>query len=151
MSTSTIPAAIDALLALVRATADSNVHVVDGFPRFRLTDVDLIAVGGKPEPTASGEQSAAGIGSGRRAENYTLRVTCSSSRGVGQSQKLVRDRAFALMGYVETGLRRDHSLGGIVLQAEIAGGVELNQSHPETFGDDVVAEVLFDVAVQARI
>ena len=154
MATSTIPAAIDALLALLRTAApDVDLDpekVVDGFPRFTITDSDFIAIGGRAEPTVDGTQSAGPIGNHRRDENYTIRVACSSSKG-GKDQKLVRDRAFALMGVVEDVVRDHPTLSGTVRLAQVGGSVLLGQTDFETAGKGVWAEVSFDVAVQARI
>lgn len=151
MSTSTIPAALDALLAMARAAAPAAVKVVDGFPRFAIVNTDLIAVGGKAEPTASGRQTAAALGARRREERYTLRVSCLSARGVGTSQKDVRDIAFTLMGYVETGLRNDPTLGGKVQSAQVDGDLTLFQTEADSADQGTFAEVSFDVSVQARI
>jgi hypothetical protein len=145
-----MPAAIDGLLALIRTGADQNIRVVDGFPRFAISKTDLIAVGGKPEPTADGRQDAAALGNRRREESYTIRVTCSSSRG-GEDQKAVRDRAFDLMAIVENAVRNDVTLGGVVRVAQIAGSISLFQTDFETAADGVFAEVAFDVDVSARI
>lgn len=147
-----MPLAVDRLIGLIRASSagDPSVKVTDGFPRFSVVNTDLIAVGGKAEPTASGEQTTAALGNRRREERYTIRVACSSSRG-GDDQKAVRDRAFALMALVETGVRDDPTLGGAVMVAQIAGSIDLIQTDAETAPDGVFAEVSFDVSVQARI
>lgn len=150
MATSTIPAAIDGLLALVQVQKDAATKLVDGFPRFAITNVDLIAVGGKTAPVADGRQETAALGNRRREETYDLRVTCSSSRG-GTDQKAVRDRAFALMAVVEGAVRADVTLGGAVRVAQVAGSVTLFETDFETSKDGVFAEVSFDVACTARI
>lgn len=152
MATSTIPAAIDGLLTALRASADlaAPVKVVDGYPRFRITNVDLVAVGGKDEPVAAGEQTPAGLGAQSREERYSLTVYCSSSRG-GENQKVVRDRAFELMAAVETVLRTDGTLGGAVRFAQVGGDITLLETDADTAGQGVFAEVSFLVDVQARI
>lgn len=152
MATSTIPAAIDALLTALRASEDlaDPVKVVDGYPRFRITNIDLVSVGGKDEPVASGEQTPAALGGQRREERYSLAVYCSSSRG-GEDQKTVRDRAFALMAAVEDVLRADGTLGGVVRFAQVGGGITLLETDADTAPAGVFAEVGFLVDVQARI
>lgn len=150
MSTSSIPAAIDGLLTLLRAQVDAGTQVVDGFPRFTIADTDLIAVGGKPSPTADGSQTAAVLGGRRRDENYTLHVTCSSSRG-GDDQKGVRDRVFALLAVVENTVRNNLTLGGAVNTAQVEGGITLSQTDAESAEFGVFAEVTFEIAVWNRI
>jgi hypothetical protein len=150
---STIPAAIDALLAIARARPElaAPVEVWDGYPRREITnDLDLVAFGGQAEPVADGTQEAVTLGNQRRDETYTVRVHCSSSRG-GENQKLARDRAFALMAAVEAGVRADPTLGGRVMSAQVGGRIALFQTSEETahLGSD--AEVSFDISIRARI
>jgi hypothetical protein len=147
---STIPAAIDALLEQLRTVAPTDVKVVDGFPRFRLTDTDLIAVGGTAEPTASGDQQPSDVSDGR-SETYALRLRATSSRGIGTAQKVVRDRAFAMMDLVDEALALDTSLGGAVHLAEIGGAEDFFQTDAESAGEGTHAEVAFSVLVQAEV
>jgi len=149
--TSTMPAAIDGLLALLRARPSlERVQIVDGYPRFDIVDTAFIAIGGKPEPVAEGAQSSAALGARKREERYTLRVYCSASLG-GDDQKAARDQAFSLMAEVEDAVRQDVTLGGAVRVAEVAGSISLSQTDHDTAAFGVFAEVSFDVAVQARI
>jgi hypothetical protein len=156
---SSIPAVVDAVLAMLRARPElaAPVEVWDGFPRRAITDIDLVAVGGKDEPTADGTQDAVTLGNRRRDETYTLRVYCSSSRGtgapgpLGADQKVTRDRAFALMAAAEAGLRADPTLGGLVISAQVGGRTALQQTDADTAPDGSFAEVSFDVSVRARI
>lgn len=152
MSTSTIPAAIDALLALVRARPEmaSPVQVFDGFPRRPIDNVDFVAIGGKSEPVADGTQVPGSMGNRRRDETYAIRVYCSSSRGTAD-QKVTRDRVFDLMAAVETAVRQDVSLGGLVISAQVGGAVTLFQTDAESAADGSFAEVQFDVTIRARI
>lgn len=150
MTASTIPAAIDALLVQLRAVADDSVRVVDGYPRFALTNMDLIAVGGTREAAATGVQVAEDVAGGRQ-ETYALQIRTSSSRGVGVEQKVVRDRAFELMALVEEALGLDTTLGGTVYLAEVGGDVDLFQTNAETARDGTHAQVNFFVLVQAGV
>lgn len=153
---STIPAAIDGLLAAVQAqldaAADTATKVIDGFPRKTIVDDDIIAVGGKAEPVGAGTVApikAAELPTGQRMENYTLAVYCSSSRGKVGPQKPTRDRAFALMGVVDAALSDDVTLGGVVRTAQIEGPVVLLEASAEN--KQAFAEVAFTVAVEAVI
>jgi hypothetical protein len=149
---SSIPGVVDAVLAMLRARPElaAPVEVWDGFPRRPITDLDLVAVGGKDEPTADGTQDAVVLGNRRRDERYTLRVYCSSSRGTAD-QKVTRDRAFALMAAAEDGLRADSTLGGRVMSAQVGGRIALQQTDADTAADGSFAEVSFDVSIRARI
>lgn len=147
---STIPAAIDALLAAVRAVAPAEVKVVDGFPRFLISNMDLIVVGGQAEPVASGSQSPEDHAFGR-AEAYALQVRTTCARGVSTDQKTVRDRAFELMSYVDTAVEQDRSLGGVVRLAELGGEIDLFETDATTAKSGTQAEVAFSVVVQAGV
>lgn len=149
---STIPAVIDALLALLRARPElaAPVEVFDGFPRRVIDNLDFVAVGGKSEPVADGTQAAAVLGNRRRDETYTVRVYCSSSRGT-QDQKVTRDRAFALMAAAEDAIRADPTLGGRVKSAQVGGRIVLQETDADTAEAGSDAEVSFDVSVEARI
>jgi hypothetical protein len=149
---SSIPAVIDAVLAMLRGRAElaAPVEVFDGFPRRPIDNMDFVAIGGKAEPVADGTQDAVVLGNRRRDETYTVRVYCSSSRGTAD-QKVTRDRAFTLMGVVEDALRTDPTLGGRVMSAQVGGRVALEQTEAETADAGSFAEVSFDVSVRARI
>lgn len=152
MSTSTIPAVIDALLTLVRARPEmaAPVQVFDGFPRRPIDDVDFVAIGGKSEPVADGTQEATALGNRRRDETYAVRVYCSSSRGTAD-QKVTRDRVFELMAAIESAVRSDVSLGGLVISAQVGGSVTLFETDAETAADGSFAEVSFDITIRARL
>lgn len=146
---SSIPAVIDALLAVAR-TALPGVEVFDGFPRRPIDNIDFVAVGGKSEPVADGTQDAVVIGNRRRDETYTVRFYCSSSKGT-PTQKATRDRVFELMAAVESGVRNDPTLGGLVMSAQVGGRVSLQQTDIDTADAGSFAEVSFDITIRARV
>lgn len=152
---STIPVAIDGLLAALRVAAPAAVKVVDGFPRWTITKDDLIAVGGKPEPTAFGRWFDMVEGTfpvvSPRMEEYFLSVSCSSSRGVSVPQKDVRDRAFALAQLVDDAVQSDPTLGGVVRSARLVGEVSLTQTSEVNATAGVFAEVVFPVVISASL
>lgn len=152
MASSTIPAAIDGLLALCRARPElaAPVEVFDGFPRRPIDNLDFVAVGGKAEPVADGTQDAAALGNRRRNETYTIRVYCSSSRGTAD-QKVTRDRVFALMAAVEKAVRDNVNLGITGVEAQVGGRVALAETDADTTDAGSFAEVSFDITVKARI
>lgn len=152
----TVPAAIDALVVALETAAPRPVKVVDGFPRFTLTDTDLIAVGGKPEPTAAGRwaEMAEGAfpGVSPVMETYLVSVTCRCSRGVSASQKDVRDRAFALVELVNDAVQADPTFGGVVRSAQARiGDFTLTQTSAENAQSGTFAEVVFPVELTALL
>jgi hypothetical protein len=153
MSTSTIPAVIDALLAALRARPAlqaPDVAVVDGYPSRNLSQTRLITIGGQAEPTVTGDQTVTSLGNRRREEDYAVRVYCSADAG-GTDQKGARDRAFGLLAELEETLRDDATLGGIVRYAEVAGSLTLLQTDESTAASGRWAEVSVDVRVRNRI
>ena len=151
MSTSSIPAYIDALLAALRARPAlqaEDVLVSDSFPMGDLSEVRLLTVGGQDDPTATGEQASASLGRQRREEDYVLNLYGSALTGDGD-QKAVRDQAFGLMAEVEDLLRDDPTLGNTVRESYVEGGITLSQQKPEHGGR--WAEVAFTIHVKNRI
>lgn len=153
--TSTIPAAIDALVTMLTvrpALAVPGTLVVDGYPANARSIKQLITIGGQVDATATGTQEFASLGARRRTEDYTIRVYCSA---VDADQKKARDAAFALMAEVEDLLRTDPTLGGVTsMYAEAGGDVVLDQSSedPDTMpSGGRWAAVSFDVHVVNRI
>ena len=150
---STIAAAIDALVAGLTA-ALAPVQVMDGPFVGETPDLDFVAVGGLlDDDSVTGEQVPAALGAQRREETYGITVQAAAYEG-GGTQKAVRDRAFAHLAAVETWLRANYALGGVVRYAQVGGPISLDQ-RPPIDDDDVVlgrkAVVTFTVACSARI
>lgn len=145
MATSSIPAAIDGLLALLRASSElRGVEIVDGEPTTN-TPKDFIAVGYAEDggEVVSGQQAAATIGHLRRSETFD--ITCFVSAWNGStSMKSVRDRAFALYAGVENAVRTGGTLGGSVIFADIA-----QESFAQYQSDQgAIADITFTVSVK---
>lgn len=145
MATSSIPAAIDGLLGLLRASsALRNVEIIDGEPTTN-TPKEFIAVafaedGGE---VVSGQQAPATLGNLRRSESFDIACFVSAWNG-GTVMKTVRDRAFALYAAVEDAVRTGGTLGGSVIFADIS---------QESFAQyqteqGAVADISFTVAVK---
>lgn len=147
MSTSTIPAAIDGLLAVLAAsTSLRGVTIFDGAP---LTDTakDFIAVGFVEDGAAiEAQQTPRGLGNLRRGESFTISCVVSSWRG-GTVAKTVRDRAFELFGFVEDAVRAGGTLSGSVIFGEIT------QSSVSQYQTDMgaVCDIQFTVSCESRI
>lgn len=147
MSTSTIPDAIDGLVALLGAsTSLRGVKVFDGQP---VTDTpkDFIAVGYAEEGQAvSFRQEPRGLGNQRRGETFDIACVVSAWNG-STNPKTVRDRAFALYGACETAIRNGATLGASVIFSQIvSGGVSQFQTE-----QGAVCDIEFTVSAESRI
>ena len=147
MTTSTIPTAIDGLIAIFAASADLyGVQIFDGQPTTN-TDKDCIAVGYVEDGAAVDfTQTPRGLGNLRREEKFTIACTIISWRG-STVAKTVRDRAFALFNACQTAV----STGGTLSSSVIFG--EVTQGSVSQFQTDQGAEcnVVFTVSAESRI
>lgn len=147
--TSSIPAVIDALLALLTAAPElEGFAVCDGYPVNQPND--LVVIGGTTQTTASGSQEHRTLGrSGSiKRENYSVEVAFSCFRGgTAAAQKIVRDRVFAAVGGLENAIAADPTLGGLVRIASVVT-LSLSQSDPETAAQGRLAEVEVQVQIE---
>ena len=115
MATSTIPAALDGILAGLRAAAAlTGVTIFDGQPTTD-DDPDFIAIGFGDDLGAAvvGQQKPAALGNLRREETYE--INCEVSSWLGDAvMKTVRDRAFTNLAAIENVVRNDGTLAGTV-------------------------------------
>lgn len=154
MMTSRVPAAVDALLALLRAApALAEADIVDGEAAVNLTQLQRIHVGWHPgaESSVSLEQSFNAAGARTRDEAFAIHCY-AEARGGDKDMQARRTEVFALVGAVETALRATNAapeaptLNGTVLWAHLTTG-DLFQAQ----ADGTVAGVAFTVTCQARI
>lgn len=154
MLTSRVPAAVDALLTILRAAPGlANVRIHDGPSPTNLADLDYIFVGWQPggEAAVALEQSFNAAGARTRDEEFEISCYAESRRG-DLDMATRRARVFALVGEVETALRATNTaptaptLNGTVLWAHLTTG-NLLQAQSE----GVVAGVQFTVSCRARI
>lgn len=155
MATSAVPAAIAALLALLRA-ADGleGVDILDGPPADDVATRDFLAVGwtGGEDQAAESVQDFNGAGARTRDEEIT--VSCLIDVWSGDDGfSVVRDRAYAILAVVEDAIRATNTapeaptLNGAVLWAHLTR-VHLRQ----TFTDQGARVALgFTVSCHARI
>lgn len=154
MATSRVPAAVDALVAILRAApALSEVRIVDGPESTNLTDLRRIHVGWHP-----GAESAVSLqqefnSAGARTRDEAFEISCyAEARSGDTDMKARRDEVFALVGEVETALRATNAaptlptLNGTVLWAHLTAG-DLVQVQSE----GSLAGLSFTVTCQARI
>lgn len=145
--TSTIPAAIDGLLALLTSqpALAAPVEIIDGQPTTQ-TPIDYVAVGiaDGDNPSVDGSQDWSQTGMQRRKEDYTIRCEVSSWSGSGTTKER-RDQAFALFAACEAALRADPTLNASVIQAEIAADFSVIQTRTKK---GPVCTINFTVHVQ---
>ncbi|WP_426404220.1 hypothetical protein ACN9M0_24785 [Streptomyces sp. R-07] len=155
MVTSRVPAAVAALLDILRAApslADS-VHIEDGPTAVNLTDPDRIYVGWQPNSEAAVNLQQDFNAAGARTRDEAFVINCyAESRSGDKDMAARRDRVFEIVGVVETELRASNAfpeaptLNGSVLWAHITTG-DLDQSKSE----GTRAGLNFGVACFARI
>ncbi|MEU1008199.1 hypothetical protein [Streptomyces sp. NPDC005890] len=154
MVTSRVPAAVAALLDILRATpALAGVRITDGPESTNATERDVILVGWHPggEAAVTLTQDFNAAGARTRDEEFTISCYAESRRG-DKDMAVSRNRVFELVGAVETALRASDAapqaptLGGTVLWAHLTAG-DLQQVAAE----GAVAGLSFTVSCRARI
>ncbi|WP_330348170.1 hypothetical protein [Streptomyces sp. NBC_00582] len=153
-TTSRVPAAVDALLAILRALpALEEVRIVDGPESVNLTDRHRIHVGWAPNAESAVSLQQEWNGAGARTRDEMFAISCyAESRGGDKDMSFRRAKVFELVAAVEQALRATNgapeapTLNGTVLWAEVTAG-DLSQSMTEGAG----AGLAFTVACRARI
>ena len=139
--TTSIPDAIDAIVALARAldltVGGDPLEVFDGWPGPQAPD-NFMQVGGIDQTAASGTQEWMSLGSTNgiapaRDENYTIKcgVFCfvggadaDATSTSDDAQKTARDNAFTIVRAFETGLRENPKLASATAgDGLISGGL----------------------------
>ncbi|MFF5784187.1 hypothetical protein ACFY8P_04360 [Streptomyces sp. NPDC012693] len=155
MATSRVPAAVDQLLAILRAApALADVLVLDGPPWQNLTGTERIYVGWQPSesPAVSLTQDFNAAGARTRDEEFTINCYAEAWAGDTDMQPR-RARVFELVAVVEDALRATEAapeaptLDGTVLWAHFTSG-DLAQDQTT---DGARAGIPFAVSCRARI
>ncbi|MHC3392092.1 hypothetical protein ACLQ2E_21895 [Streptomyces lavendulocolor] len=155
MATSAVPAAIDALISILRAApALGDVEIIDGPPTDDMAAADIVTVGWQPDSAESAQlsQTFAYAGARRRDEEFVILGYLESWTGDDSFQPR-RARAFALLALIEDAIRASNSnpeaptLDGTVLWAEFQAG-SLRQSFTD---QGAKAGIAWAVAGRARI
>lgn len=154
MMTSRVPAAVDALVAILTAAPNlAEVSVVDGPPTVNLSSRQAVYVGWQPggEAAVSLEQSFASAGARTRDEAFAITGYAETRSGDTDMAERRRE-VFALLGEIETALRATDAapeaptLNGAVQWAHVTAG-DLTQTQAE----GSLAGLAFTVACRARI
>ncbi|MEU4348306.1 hypothetical protein [Streptomyces sp. NPDC023838] len=154
MLTSRVPAAVDALLATLRAAPGlAGVRIVDGPTAVNVTDRDLIFVGWQPTAEAAVSLNQSFASAGARTRDEAFDISCyAESRAGDKDMALRRARVFAMVGEVEAALRATDAaptaptLNGAVLWSELTVG-----SLAQFQAEGAMAGLAFTVACRARI
>lgn len=154
MATSRVPAAIEALLAILQAApALVEARIVDGPETTNLTDLKRIHVGWHPGAESAVElrQEFAYAGARRRDEEFE--ISCYAEARSGDTDMAARrTEVFALVAAVEDALRATDAaptqptLNGTVLWAELVAG-----NLVQVQADGSLAGLTFSIACRARI
>ncbi|MFI0897068.1 hypothetical protein [Streptomyces sp. NPDC020983] len=145
---STVPDALDALVAALRAAPGlADVTVFDGPVVTASGQVEAITVGAGDEedPTAvEGQNAREGLAPMPDREQYTIRCAALVLNGAG-NMPAARRRVYQLLGEVGGVLAADQRLGGVVMMARL-GTSTLTQVQDET---GAAATVAFAVEIDA--
>lgn len=146
MATSTVPAVLDAILALLRASPDlSGVQVVDGQPL--RTDPDVVCIGFTGNAGESSVESTRTVEQLKRQpdrEQYEITSLASSWSGA-TDPVAVRNRAYELLDVVAAELAKDPRLGGLVTEVRLSS----DRFAQEQTSKGAVATVMFTITVNA--
>lgn len=148
MSTSRVPAVIDALVSTLDAALTADVF--DG-PYITAPDADFVCVGWSPgsEDSANATQEWAGLGN--KARDETIDVVCYADSYSGDlTTKTRRDAAYTLLTAVENALRTDPTLGGAIPQPGWAQMGEHVLTQQQT-ANGLEVGITFHVLVRTRI
>lgn len=155
MATSAAPAAIDALLAILRAAPDlAGVRIIDGPPGVNFTETDRIYVGWSSTGDQAVDIQQAFASAGARLRDEDASISCYIEARTGsKDMQVVRLRAFAILAVVENALRATNAapeaptLGGAVLWSDLtAAGLDQLQTDM-----GALAGLAFTVHTRARI
>jgi hypothetical protein len=154
MMTSRVPAAVDALLAILRAApALAEVAIVDGPSSVNFTQLRRLYVGWHPGGEAAVSLTQDFNSAGARTRDEVFAISCyAEARAGDKDMQGRRSEVFALVGEVETALRATNAaptaptLNGTVLWAHLTAG-DLTQLQDQ----GSLAGLAFTVTCQARI
>lgn len=155
MATSRVGAAIDALVAVLRAApALEGVTVVDGPAVTNVTERRRLYVGWSPTADQAAEiaQDFASAGARRRDEDFSINCYAETRSG-DKDMALRRTAVFDLLAAVEVALRATDAqpeaptLGGTVLWAHVSAGALVQEQNP----DGAMAMIPFTVTCRARL
>jgi hypothetical protein len=153
-TTSRVPAAVDALLAILRAApALEGVRIVDGPESVNQTERHRVYIGWQQNAEAAVDlvQDFNSAGARTRDEDFTIACYAESRTG-DKDMAARRTRVFEIVAAVETALRATDAapeaptLNGTVLWAHVTAGALIQEK-----GQGALAGLNFTVSCRARI
>jgi hypothetical protein len=154
MATSSIPAAVDYLVAAARALPGLTTDAVsDGFPTSSTNPAFAIGVVPFDEGDTPNEVVHAQLGAQMEREYYD--IPCEIAAGVGggeEAAKTARDQAFAIYDAFVTKVRQDRTLGNALHSgAALVTRMRMDQTAtPEEAGNGRVCSIKFVVRCENR-
>lgn len=153
-TTSRVPAAVDALLTILRALpALAEVRIVDGPEAVNLTDRHCIHIGWQPNADSAVTLQQEWNAAGARTRDEAFGIACyAESRSGDKDMSARRQKVFDMVAAVEQALRATSlapeapTLNGTVLWSELVTG-DLFQRQSE----GAIVGLAFTVACRARI
>ncbi|MER6098341.1 hypothetical protein ABT154_21285 [Streptomyces sp. NPDC001728] len=138
MVTSRVPAAVAALLDILRAAPSlADVRIVDGPPAVNLTERDRIYIGWQPSAESAVALQQDFNAAGARTRDETFVIACYAETRTGdKDMSIQRNRVYELLGVIETELRATDTatmaptLNGTVLWAHLTAG-DLHEEQAE--------------------
>lgn len=155
MVTSRVPAAVAALLDILRAAPSlAEVHIEDGPTAVNYTDLDRIYVGWQPNADAAVALQQDFNAAGARTRDESFTIACyAESRSGDTDMAARRERAFEIVAVVEDALRATNAaptaptLNGTVLWAHLTAG----DLYQQQSANGAIAGVDFQVSCFARL
>lgn len=155
MVTSRVPAAVGALLDILRAAPSlAEVHIEDGPTAVNLTDPDRIYVGWQPNADAAVALQQDFNSAGARTRDESFTIACHIESRSGDTDMAARRvRAFEIVAVVEEALRATNAaptaptLSGTVLWAHLTAG----DLYQQQSANGAVAGLDFQVSCFARL
>ncbi|MFJ9020803.1 hypothetical protein ACIRPU_12585 [Streptomyces sp. NPDC102259] len=152
-TTSRVPDAVDALVAIVVGLALDGVRVVDGPDAVNATERHRVHIGWSPSSESAVTLQQQWNAAGARTRDEEFSIACfAESRGGDTDMAFRRRKVFEMVAAIEQALRATSdapeapTLNGTVLWSELTAG-DLVQSHAE----GAIAGLSFTIACRARI
>lgn len=155
MVTSRVPAAVAALLDILRAAPSlAEVHIEDGPTAVNLTDRDRIYVGWQPnaDSAVAAQQDFNAAGARTRDESFTI-ACYAESRSGDTDMESRRERVYEIVAVVEQALRATNAapaaptLNDTVMWAHVTSG----DLYQQQSANGAIAGVDFQVSCFARL
>jgi hypothetical protein len=144
---STVPAAINALVAVANGLGLVGTAVIDGPKVGNPNTQEALTIGFQDEQTETVvevEYGSEGMAVAREREQYNVNCAAMVLRGSAKMPE-ARTRSYEILAAFGAGLLADHTLGGAVMSATIGSATLAEQQTPK----GAIATVKFTVQIDA--